>query len=102
MIGKYGDHAISTDFTIKMSLACNWYASSMRSNTHTRFFTRPGYTQQPSNRTEPLTAVSYCNNILTCTHFQYKNTYTKYGSKMHMMHMLHIDIDTGNGENIII
>lgn len=52
IIGKYGDHAMSTDFTIKMSPDRKRRASSMCSNTHARFFTRPGYTQQPFNRVE--------------------------------------------------
>jgi len=52
IIGKYGDQAMSTDFTIKMSPSRKQRASSMCSSTHARFLTRPGNTQQPLNRVE--------------------------------------------------
>jgi len=52
IIGKYGDQAMSTDFTIKMSPVRKQRASSMCSSTHARFLTRPGNTQQPLNRVE--------------------------------------------------
>lgn len=55
IIGKYGDQAMSTDFTIRTSPARKWRASSMRSNTHARFFTRPANTQQPLSGVEPST-----------------------------------------------